>query len=55
MTKYVTVSRTALFIRLEGHINCCALLMDVDDWIDVGDRKGDTPLHVAAFYQHTVL
>jgi ankyrin repeat protein len=50
-----SVGRTALFYAASnGHINCCALLMDHhDDWIDVGDRKGDTPLHVAAFYQHT--
>ena len=49
------VGRTALFYAAcRGHIDCCALLMDHhDDWIDIGDRKGDTPLHVAAFYRHT--
>jgi ankyrin repeat protein len=49
------VGRTALFYAAcRGHIDCCALLMDHhDDWIDIGDRKGDTPLHVASFYQHT--
>ena len=49
-----TVGRTALFYAASrGHIDCCALLMDHhDDWIDIGDRKGDTPLHVATFYQH---
>ena len=49
-----SVGRTALFYAAcRGHIDCCALLMDHhDDWIDIGDRKGDTPLHVAAFYQH---
>jgi hypothetical protein len=49
-----SVGRTALFYAAcRGHIDCCALLMDHhDEWIDVGDRKGDTPLHVASFYQH---
>ena len=36
-----------------GHIDCRALLMDVhDEWIDVADRNGDTPLHVACCYNH---
>ena len=49
-----SVGRTALFYAAcMGHIDCCALLMDVhDEWIDVADRNGDTPLHVACCYNH---
>ncbi len=49
-----SLGRSALFYgACQGHYDVCAFLIDHrHEWANMTDRKGDTPMHVASYYQH---
>ena len=49
-----SLGRSALFYAsCQGHFDACAFLIDHrHEWANISDRKGDTPMHVASYYQH---
>jgi len=49
-----SLGRSALFYAsCQGHFDACAFLIDHrHEWANINDRKGDTPMHVASYYQH---
>ena len=51
-----SLGRSALFYAsCQGHFDACAFLIDHrHEWANISDRKGDTPMHVASYYQPTV-